>query len=182
MSPRKSKGLPGLAASLRLTLLAAASLLLFAATAAGQCSWPPPLKIPVISPTYQEEEAALEDRLPTPPPPSWENRTPLRAYVQTASGLAREAAARVRTAAPDVRRALPPASVFALQEQLRKYLETWPTPGATQGEEWPEYDGESEGDQEWRAAPQGADEMWSGTARGKSWPWAILRKLIKYEL
>jgi hypothetical protein len=34
---------------------------------------------------------------------------------------------------------LPPASVFFLQTNLRKYLETWPTPGSTSTEAWPEY-------------------------------------------
>jgi hypothetical protein len=34
---------------------------------------------------------------------------------------------------------LPPASVFFLQTNLRKYLETWPTPGSTTTEAWPEY-------------------------------------------
>ena len=34
---------------------------------------------------------------------------------------------------------LPPASVFSLQTNLRKYLETWPTPGSTTTEAWPEY-------------------------------------------
>jgi hypothetical protein len=34
---------------------------------------------------------------------------------------------------------LPPASVFSLQTNLRKYLETWPTPGSTATEDWPEY-------------------------------------------
>ena len=34
---------------------------------------------------------------------------------------------------------LPPASVFSLQTNLRKYLETWPTPGSTVTEAWPEY-------------------------------------------
>ena len=41
---------------------------------------------------------------------------------------------------------LPPASVFSLQTNLRKYLETWPTPGSTTAEAWPEYvpeDGEN---------------------------------------
>ena len=36
-------------------------------------------------------------------------------------------------------RLLPPASVFSLQSNLRKYLETWPTPGSTATEAWPEY-------------------------------------------
>jgi hypothetical protein len=34
---------------------------------------------------------------------------------------------------------LPPASAFPLQTNLRQYLETWPTPGATTAEAWPEY-------------------------------------------
>jgi len=43
---------------------------------------------------------------------------------------------------------LPAASVFILQTNLRKYLETWPTPGSTTTEAWPEYvpeDGENRG-------------------------------------
>jgi hypothetical protein len=34
---------------------------------------------------------------------------------------------------------LPPASAFHLQINLRKYLETWPTPGSTMTGDWPEY-------------------------------------------
>ena len=34
---------------------------------------------------------------------------------------------------------LPPASAFHLQTNLRQYLETWPTPGSTTTEAWPEY-------------------------------------------
>jgi len=41
---------------------------------------------------------------------------------------------------------LPPASVFALHTNLRKYLETWPTPGATAGDDWPEYIAEADAD------------------------------------
>ena len=39
---------------------------------------------------------------------------------------------------------LPPASVFSLQTNFRKYLETWPTPGSTATEDWPEYIPEDE--------------------------------------
>jgi hypothetical protein len=42
---------------------------------------------------------------------------------------------------------LPPASAFSLQTNLRKYLETWPTPGSTTTGDWPEYvpeDGEEQ--------------------------------------
>jgi hypothetical protein len=34
---------------------------------------------------------------------------------------------------------LPPVSVFCLQTNFRKYLETWPTPGSTATRDWPEY-------------------------------------------
>jgi hypothetical protein len=34
---------------------------------------------------------------------------------------------------------LPPASAFSLQTNLHTYLETWPTPGSTSAEDWPEY-------------------------------------------
>ena len=34
---------------------------------------------------------------------------------------------------------LPPVSAFILQTNLRKYLESWPTPGSTTTEAWPEY-------------------------------------------
>jgi hypothetical protein len=34
---------------------------------------------------------------------------------------------------------LPPASAFSLQTNLCRYLETWPTPGSTAAEAWPEY-------------------------------------------
>jgi len=34
---------------------------------------------------------------------------------------------------------LPPGSAFSFQTNLRKYLETWPTPGSTSTEPWPEY-------------------------------------------
>ena len=39
---------------------------------------------------------------------------------------------------------LPPAFVFILQTNFRKYLETWPTPGATATGDWPEYIPEDE--------------------------------------
>jgi hypothetical protein len=34
---------------------------------------------------------------------------------------------------------LPPASVFFLQTNFHKYLETWPKPGSTATGDWPEY-------------------------------------------
>ena len=43
---------------------------------------------------------------------------------------------------------LPPVSAFHLQANLRKYLETWPTPGSTATEDWPEYVAEEGEDQD----------------------------------
>ncbi|MGO9579100.1 MAG: hypothetical protein ACLP2P_06760 [Desulfobaccales bacterium] len=39
---------------------------------------------------------------------------------------------------------LPPASVFGLQNHLRMYRETWPTPGSKWTEDWPEYVAEAD--------------------------------------
>ena len=52
-------------------------------------------------------------------------------------------ASRLNPAPPDP---LPPASVFNLQTNFRKYLETWPTIGSTATEAWPEYFPEDEDD------------------------------------
>jgi hypothetical protein len=41
---------------------------------------------------------------------------------------------------------LPPVSAYSLQTDLCKYLETWPTPGSTATEDWPEYFPEDEED------------------------------------
>jgi hypothetical protein len=41
---------------------------------------------------------------------------------------------------------LPPVSAYSLQTNFRKYLETWPTPGSTATEDWPEYFPEDEED------------------------------------
>ncbi len=37
------------------------------------------------------------------------------------------------------RRLMSSLSVFSRQPHLRKYLDTWPTPGVTACEDWPEY-------------------------------------------
>jgi hypothetical protein len=52
----------------------------------------------------------------------------------------------VRRLNPSPPAPLPPASVFVLQTNFRKYLETWPTPGSTTTEVWPEYIPEDEDD------------------------------------
>jgi hypothetical protein len=149
MSLRKSKTPPWLAASLRFTLLAVIMLLLFAAAAPGQSGWPPPMKIPLISPPSHPKYFLREDNFPTPPTSCRGNQAPPPPYVRTASGWARDLFDQPRTANPDPARPwcpLAPASAFSLQDHLRKYLETWPTPGSTGREEWPEDAGDSEED------------------------------------
>ncbi len=46
----------------------------------------------------------------------------------------------LRTADPQASRCpLPPTSAFSRQTQLLRYLHSWPAPGATATEDWPEY-------------------------------------------
>ena len=45
----------------------------------------------------------------------------------------------IKSGRPPSWRPLPPASVFSWQTNLCKYLESWPTPGSTTTEAWPEY-------------------------------------------
>ncbi len=56
----------------------------------------------------------------------------LRENLKTPDGLK-------NSGRPPSWRPLPPASAFSLQTNLRKYLETWPNPGSTTTETWPEY-------------------------------------------
>jgi len=53
--------------------------------------------------------------------------------------LGKTAAGVGKSGRPPYWRPLPPTSAFSLQTNLRKYLETWPTPGSTTTEAWPEY-------------------------------------------
>ena len=53
--------------------------------------------------------------------------------------LGKTAAGVGKSGRPPSWRPLPPTSAFSLQTNLCKYLETWPTPGSTTTEAWPEY-------------------------------------------
>jgi hypothetical protein len=59
----------------------------------------------------------------------------------TKSSVGAAASARFLSPCP-----LPPASAYSLQTNFRQYLATWPTPGATATEDWPEYFPEDEED------------------------------------
>ncbi len=133
-----------LAAGLRVTFLGLIALLLLPALAPGQSAWPSgvaPTSLPGASEVRPGNlsppglrSAALDRENP--------GRHPARPQVASlpASGIHQNVT--VRPAALGRlpwRCPLPPASAFHLQTNLRKYLETWPTPGSTTTEAWPEY-------------------------------------------
>jgi hypothetical protein len=104
-------------ASRRLILVGLLAPLLLTAAASGQSAWPPPIP-KFIQPAPSAPEAAPA-RQARP-----QDLAKLHFNLQKS--------------------ARPPASAFALQTNLRKYLDTWPTPGATATDDWPEYVGESD--------------------------------------
>jgi hypothetical protein len=133
-----------LAAGLRIIFLAIIVLLLLPALAPGQSAWPsggPPTSLPGASevrpdnltpPTLRStalnrENAARHQACPP-------------AASLPASGMHQDITVRPAILGRLPRGCpLPPASAFHLQANLRKYLETWPTPGSTTSEAWPEY-------------------------------------------
>jgi len=147
MNPCKSKAPPGMTAGLRFILLGWAILLLFATDTPGQSGWPPPFKTPFIPAKSHQEAALREDIFQTSPSVSPRHLVPSPPFSQAASGSSQNLSGPPPAGAPDRPWCpLPPTSAFSLQTNLRKFLETWPTPGATESEEWPEYTGESEQD------------------------------------
>jgi len=133
-----------LAAGLRVTCLGLIALLLLPALAPGQSAWPSgvsPSSLPGesevgrgnLSPANLRSAAAGRE---TPARPL--ARPPVASLPACGSrqNSAVEPAAWGRLPWPCP---LPPASAFHLQTNLRRYLETWPTPGTTVGEAWPEY-------------------------------------------
>ncbi len=143
-----------LAASRRLILLGLLAPLLLTAAAAGQSAWPPPIPkfflpapsgpeaAPARQTRYQDLAKLHLDLQPSAGPPA-----PAPVAGRPASGLHQKF--RPDPAAPGWPPANPnspcqPASAFALQTNLGKYLDTWPTPGATSTDDWPEYVGESD--------------------------------------
>ena len=133
-----------LAAGLRVAFLVLIALLLLPALAPAQSAWPSG-----DAPTFLPGESAVGPGNRSPAgirsaAPGRENRSrhPARSPVASrpAAGFHHNLA--VLPAASVWRPSqcpLPPASAFHLQTNLRLYLETWPTPGSTTTEAWPEY-------------------------------------------
>jgi hypothetical protein len=133
-----------LATGLRVTFLGLIALFLLPALAPGQSAWPAG-----VPPTPYQGASQVRPGHFSPPglrsvAPGRENFGWHQARTQVASrpaprfhqNLAVLPAASIWSPSPNP---LPPASAFPLQNNLRKYLETWPTPGSTTTEAWPEY-------------------------------------------
>jgi len=118
---------PGwLAPGLRLILVGLVTLLLLCAPAWEQSGWPPG----VLQTSHQKESEVRRVHLSSP-----NLRSAARGRENPGEDLGKPSARQdLPWHCP-----LPPASVFSLQTNLRKYLETWPTPGSTTTEAWPEY-------------------------------------------
>jgi hypothetical protein len=143
-----------LATGRRLILLGLLAPLLFTAAAAGQSAWPPPIpkffqpasSEPEATPAHQDPPQDLAKLNPDLQIAAG-SPAPASDTGQPASGSSKKFGP--EPAAPgwppaDLNSPLPPTSAFALQTNLRQYLETWPNPGATATEDWPEYVGESD--------------------------------------
>ena len=132
-----------LAAGLRIIFLVIIVLLLLPALASVQSAWPSG-----GSPTSLTGESEVRPGNLSPPGlrSAALNREnfdhPARPQVASrpASGFHQDVTVRPAALGRLPRRCpLPPASAFHLQTNLRQYLETWPTPGSTTSEAWPEY-------------------------------------------
>jgi hypothetical protein len=133
-----------LVASHRVIFLVIIVLLLLPALAPGQSAWPSG-----VGPTSLPGESEVRPGNLTPPG--------LRSAALNRENPGRHLACPQVASLPDsgiyqnvtVRPAimgrlpwrcpLPSASAFHLQTNLRKYLETWPTPGSTTSQAWTEY-------------------------------------------
>jgi len=133
-----------LAAGLRFTFLGLIALLLLPAPAPGHSAWPsgpPPIPHPgasqirpgnLFSPGLRSTSPGRENPA-RPLAPAQVARRPASGFHQNLAVLPAASIWR------PLQNPLPPASAFSLQTNLRKYLETWPTPGSTAAEAWPEY-------------------------------------------
>jgi len=143
METRCREKLTWLVAGLRVTCLGLAALLLLLAPAPGQST-----RLSGESPTSLPGESQVRPGNLSPPglrsaAVDRENLDhPARPQVASlpASEIHRNIIVRPASLGRlPWRCPLPPASAFHLQTNLRKYLETWPTPGSTTTEAWPEY-------------------------------------------
>lgn len=135
-----------LAAGLRFILPGLIAPLLFTAAAFGQCGWPAPVKRALV-PIRFVQKAASASREYQPPEPNARDdpgEAPEARGADPCLTPAKLKPSRRHPGTPNC--PLPPASAFGLQTNLRRYLETWPTPGTTFTDECPEYVGESDED------------------------------------
>jgi hypothetical protein len=132
-------------------LLGLITLLLLPATARGQSGEGPGIA-PSSPPGVSEVRRLNPGEDPGQP---GARQTPSQDLRQAADNLRNSRLKLASRAVPEVRQnvpvkpaspgwlpspwPLPPASVFSLQTNFRKYLETWPTPGAAATGDWPEY-------------------------------------------
>jgi hypothetical protein len=132
-----------LVAGLRITCLGLIALLLLPAPAPGQSAWPtggPPTSLQSASPVNPGNLFPPGLRSVAPGRENFDH--PPRTQVASLPAFGIHQNVTVRPAILGRlpwRCPLPPASAFHLQTNLRKYLETWPTPGSTTTEAWPEY-------------------------------------------
>jgi len=133
-----------LATGLRIICLVIIVLLLLPALAPVQFAWPagvPPSSSGSASGVRPGNLAppGLRAAAFAPENPARHRAGPLAASLP-ASGIYQDVTVRPAILGRLPRRCpLPPASVFPLQTNLRQYLETWPTPGSTTTEAWPDY-------------------------------------------
>ena len=136
-----------LAAGLRVTFLTVMILLLLPALAPGQFAWPSMGGQTFLPGKFEIGPGNFSSPVLRPTAPGRGNpgRHPAPNQVVSLPAARFQQKLAVLPAASVWRPAacpLPPASAFPLQLNLRKYLETWPTPGFTTTEAWSEYEPE----------------------------------------
>jgi hypothetical protein len=132
-----------LAAGLRIAYLGFFGLLLLYFLASVQSAWPsavPPTSLPGASQARPNNLSPLGLRSAGLDRENFDHPAHPEVASLPASEIHRNVIVRPAILSPLPRGCpLPPASAFHLQTNLRKYLETWPTPGSTTTEAWPEY-------------------------------------------
>jgi hypothetical protein len=134
------------AAGFRFILPGLIAPVLLATAAFGQCGWPAPVKRALVPIRFAQKAASASQgyQPPGPNPRDDPGEPPEARSVDSCLTPAKPKPSRRHPGIPNC--PLPPASAFGLQTNLRRYLETWPTPGTTFTDERPEYVGESDED------------------------------------
>jgi hypothetical protein len=129
------------AAGFRFILPGLIAPLLFTAAAFGQCGWPVPVKRALV-PIRFTQKAAPASRGYQPPGSQARDDSGVTAVQEAPgadSGLPPANLKPSHRHRADPNSPLPPASAFGLQTNLRRYLETWPTPQTTVTDDCPDY-------------------------------------------